>query len=93
LFTHVTVVPREMLTGFGLYAVVVSVLAPDTIETVVPGGEGVDDGVVGVELFPHPPIAMSAVATRMSRADISETPPFGLALLASILPGTRQLTL
>jgi len=36
LFVHVTVPPTATVTGFGEYAVVVSVDDPDTIETGVP---------------------------------------------------------
>jgi hypothetical protein len=40
-FTHVTDVPRAMVTGLGLKAVVVFVLAPTVIDTSVPVGVGV----------------------------------------------------
>jgi hypothetical protein len=36
LFVHVTVPPTATVTGFGAYAVVVSVEDPDTIDTGVP---------------------------------------------------------
>jgi hypothetical protein len=45
LLTHVTVVPTETVSGFGAYAVVVSVRAPLTIVTVEPPlGAGVGEG-------------------------------------------------
>src|SRR5215471_14862090 len=54
LFVQVTVVPAVIVSGFGLYAVVVNVRAPTTIEIPVPLVPV--DGAVGVELLlllPH----------------------------------------
>ncbi len=53
LLTQVTTPPRWTVTGFGLYAVVVKVLEPDTIDTWVPPVAGAGDGFDGVELPPH----------------------------------------
>lgn len=53
LFVHVTVLPRATEIGFGLYAVVVNVLEPETIETDIPFGDGVV-GDLGLSLPPHP---------------------------------------
>jgi hypothetical protein len=57
--TQVTVVPTATVNGFGANAVVVRLLAPRTIETVVPdpgaglaGAVGVCDGLLG-ESPPH----------------------------------------
>src|SRR5438128_2718020 len=63
LLTHVTVPPRVTVTGFGLYAFVVSVRDPDTIETVV--DDGVGDGLLGVELLPQLTADNAAVRTRL----------------------------
>ena len=53
LFVHVTVPPTATLTGFGAKAVDVIVDAPNTIETGVPGPEGVvgEGEVTGAELL------------------------------------------
>jgi hypothetical protein len=44
LLVHVTIVPAVTVTGFGEYAVVVSVDDPATIDTVVPAPDEGDDG-------------------------------------------------
>jgi hypothetical protein len=68
LFTHVSVVPRAIVTGFGEYAVVVRLLAPDTMETVVPDPDG-ELGVPLLPLFP-PPHEISAAEDRQSTASL-----------------------
>jgi len=70
LLTHVTVVPFEIVTGLGLYAVVVFVDEPATIDTLE-----LDDGVVGVvieDVDPHAavPSAPARTTARMSRLSI-----------------------
>jgi hypothetical protein len=73
LFVHVTVIPWVIVIGLGLYAVVVLVDAPDTIETVEPDGVVGVVGVVGVELLAHAPIANAATSAtgRMNRLNIA----------------------
>jgi hypothetical protein len=73
LLTHVSVVPREMVIGFGLNAVVERVLAPATMVTVVPLGVGLGL-VVGLEL-PHAVHTQSPKATRIVRSVIARVPP------------------
>jgi hypothetical protein len=63
LLTHVTVPPRGTVTGFGLYALVVSVRDPDTIET--DAADEVGDGLLGVELPPQLTAANAAAKTRL----------------------------
>jgi hypothetical protein len=58
LLTHVTVVPAGMSTGFGAYAVVVSLDAPFTIVAVIAGP--VADGPDGDGPWPHPIIRRNA---------------------------------
>jgi hypothetical protein len=73
LFIQVTVPPTETVTGFGLYAVVVSVLAPETIDTLGPVVVG--DGIVVVELWPHATAAIRSPA-RTTRRGVMFTVPF-----------------
>jgi hypothetical protein len=63
LLTHLTVPPRGTVTGFGLYAFVVNVRDPDTIEIDVV--DGVGDGLLGVELPPQLTAANAAAKTRL----------------------------
>jgi hypothetical protein len=58
LFVHVTVPPTPTVTGFGAYAVVVSVDDPDTIDTDVPVTVGAV--VDGEDEEPHPAASMDA---------------------------------
>jgi hypothetical protein len=58
LFVHVTVPPTPTVTGFGAYAVVVSVDDPDTIDTGVPVTVGAV--VDGEDEEPHPAASMDA---------------------------------
>ena len=69
LLVHVTVVPAAIVSGFGLYAVVVSVRAPETMETGVPVLlPPLLDGDVGVELLlPHDVAIVSAAAMNAKR--------------------------
>src|SRR5512141_470369 len=62
LFTHVTVPPRDTVIGFGLYAVVVRVLAPAAIVT--PEPDDVGAGLDGVEEDPPQPATPTASAAR-----------------------------
>ena len=58
LFVHVTVPPTATVTGFGEYAVVVSVDDPDTIDTGVPV-------VVGAVVNGEEPHAAASMDTRI----------------------------
>ena len=55
---HVTVAPGATVMGFGAYAFVVRVEAPETIETVIPeppvAGAGVGEGIVADDDPPQP---------------------------------------
>jgi hypothetical protein len=70
LFVHITEPPTDTVTGFGEYAVVVSVLAPETI-TAATGepGDGVGEGVGAVdgEDDPHATQKLNISPTRMNR--------------------------
>lgn len=68
LLVHVTVPPTARLTGFGANAVDVIVDPPNTIETGVPGPEGVGEGEVsGAELLESPqPAAMQSSRRALS---------------------------
>ena len=82
LLVHVTAAPTATVIGFGVKAVVVSVLAPLTIDAAVPApgagdgegvgdgaGDGVGDGVDGEYDDPHPnEIANKSVAIVIRRA-------------------------
>ena len=64
LLMKVTVDPRVIVCGFGEYAVVVNVVAPETIEIDGPPGDP-DEGVVtGALSLPH-----AAVTDRASTAN------------------------
>jgi hypothetical protein len=67
LFTHETVVPIETLSGLGLYAVLVSVDEPFTIETGVPGAGPASVGAV--EDPPHP-AASASMRARAENRDV-----------------------
>jgi hypothetical protein len=73
LLTHITVVPREIVIGLGLNAVVVSVLAPETMLMVVVLGVGLGF-VVELEL-PHPAHAKILKTTTIVRTSIGSLPP------------------
>ena len=63
LLMNVTVDPREMVWGFGEYAVVVSANAPATIETDGPPGDVFDvDGAVAFELLLQPTVSVTRTA-------------------------------
>jgi hypothetical protein len=72
LFVQVTVVPAVTVSGFGLYAVVVSSSAPLTIDTGVPLLEV--DGDVGVVVLlllpPHEATIAAAVRIEASRREL-----------------------
>jgi hypothetical protein len=66
LFVHVTVVPVATVIGLGEYAVVVSLLAPATIEIVTPGlGLGLGDE--GLELLLLQAVIPTIVRTNRDR--------------------------
>jgi hypothetical protein len=68
LLMNVTVDPREMVWGFGEYAVVVSANAPATIETDGPPGDVFDvDGAVEFELLLQPTVSVTTTATKIRR--------------------------
>jgi hypothetical protein len=77
LLCHVTVVPTATVIGFGEYAVVVIVDAPDTIEIVdPPAGVGVGVGVVivGELLCPHPTSMTVKAMVPNTRLNIRHAP-------------------
>jgi hypothetical protein len=81
LFTHVTVVPTEIVSGSGEYAVVVRMLAPLTIVTVavVPVGVGVGVGEGDGAVYELPPQAERQSAAR--RMTPKRTAIFGRLLV------------
>jgi hypothetical protein len=72
LLTHVTVVPRVMLSGFGENAVVVSVRAPGTIET--EAEVEVADGAVLLLLLQAARLSTQVNVT-MKRTNMIPVPP------------------
>src|SRR6516164_645420 len=64
MLVQVTVPPAEIVTGFGEYAVVVSVRAPETTVTAVPAPVGVGDVGGGVELLLPQDAANATAPTR-----------------------------
>jgi hypothetical protein len=73
LFIHVTVPPTATLTGFGAYAVVVSLEDPLTIETVIDGavGEGEAGGIDDDD--PHASVKASRHSTGTIRTGTDAT--------------------
>ncbi len=71
LFIHVTVMPVEIVIGFGAKALAPLLAAPDTMDTAELDGEGVGEGPVGDgdEALPHP--ATRAVSTAIPRSLLS----------------------
>ena len=69
LLVHVTVAPAGTVSGFGEYAFVVRVEAPETIETVIPeppvDGRGVGDVVGEDEPQPNDALSTRAIATKI----------------------------
>src|SRR5512144_242176 len=75
LFTHVTVSPRDTVIGFGLYAVVVRVLAPATMVMPEPDGVGEGlDGLDGVEEYPPPQPASPTANVASKKSDVRIVP-------------------
>jgi hypothetical protein len=68
LFFHVTVLPTETVIGLGLYAVVVIVCAPGTIETFEPEPLGV--GAAGEDELEQPTDTPTSRIARVSRTNI-----------------------